>query len=93
MPRIGKLSCDSSYERFSDEELVPASTSTRLKLVEHQRLLPACDSPMPTHEINDEGLLVWVVLDEVLDALGGFADFLVGGVFQVEFMFDSQWLR
>ena len=93
MPRIGKLICYSSYERFSDEELVPASTSTRLKLVEHQCLLPACDSSMPTHEVNDEGLLVWVVLDEVLDALGGFADFLVGGVFQVEFMFDSQWLR
>ena len=48
---------------------------------------------MAAHQVNDEGLLVWVVLDEVLDALGGFADFLVGWVFEVEFMFNFQRLR
>ena len=93
MPRIGKPRCYSSYKRFSDEELVPASTFALIKHVEHHGLLAASASSVARHQVYDECLLIWVVPDVALDATGGFDDFLVGRVFQVPFVFNEQRLR
>ena len=91
VPRIGKLACYSSYSGFRNEELVPAPAL--VISIQNHRLFSARMSAMATKKIDYEDLLVGVVPDEVVDDCGGVADFLVGGIPEVEFVIYSQGLR